>query len=64
VRTVKRERNGAAAREALRRVRDAAESTENLMLPLVAAVKAHCTVGEICDVMREVFGVWEEPLLY
>jgi methylmalonyl-CoA mutase N-terminal domain/subunit len=61
VRRVKRERNGTAAREALKRVRDAATSGENLMPPLVAAVKAMCTVGEISDVYRESFGVYRDP---
>ncbi len=61
VRRVKRERNGAAAREALRRVRAAAEGGENLMPPLLAAVKALCTVGEISDVYREAFGVYRDP---
>src|SRR5437016_2210888 len=61
VRRVKRERNGAQAREALGRVRAAAESGENLMLPVIAAVKALCTVGEIADVYRDVFGVYRDP---
>ena len=61
VRRVKRERDGAAARAALRRVRDAAESGENLMPPLVAAVKALCTVGEVSDVYREAFGQYRDP---
>jgi methylmalonyl-CoA mutase N-terminal domain/subunit len=61
VRRVRRERDGAAARAALQRVRAAAESGENLMPPLVAAVKAMCTVGEISDVYREVFGQYRDP---
>jgi methylmalonyl-CoA mutase N-terminal domain/subunit len=61
VRRVKRERDGAAAREALRRVRAAAEAGENLMPPLIEAVKRLCTVGEISDVYREVFGVYTDP---
>src|SRR5216117_4585050 len=61
VRRVKREREGAAAHAALQRVRAAAESGENLMPPLVAAVKAMCTVGEISDVYREVFGQYRDP---
>ncbi len=61
VRRVKRERNGAAARETLARVRQAAEGGENLMPPLVAAVKAMCTVGEISDVYRQVFGEYRDP---
>jgi len=27
---------------------------------LIDAVKAYCTLGEICDVMRDVFGVYQE----
>jgi methylmalonyl-CoA mutase, N-terminal domain len=61
VRRVKRERGAAAAREALARVRGAAEGGENLMPALVAAVKALCTVGEISDVYREVFGTYRDP---
>ena len=61
VRRVKRERDAAAARAALRRVRTAAESGENLMPPLIAAVKALCTVGEVSDVYREVFGQYRDP---
>ena len=61
VRRVKRERNATGAREALARVRDAATSGENLMPPLVAAVKARCTLGEISDLYREVFGQYRDP---
>jgi methylmalonyl-CoA mutase N-terminal domain/subunit len=61
VRRVKRERNATAAREARARVRDAARSGENLMPPLVAAVKARCTLGEISDLYREIFGQYRDP---
>jgi methylmalonyl-CoA mutase N-terminal domain/subunit len=61
VRQLKRSRNGAAARAALARVRDAAASRENLMPPLVAAVKAMVTLGEISDVYRDVFGQYRDP---
>jgi len=61
VRRVKQERNAGVAREALARVREAATSGENLMPPLVAAVRAMCTLGEISDVYRDVFGVYRDP---
>src|SRR4029077_17695922 len=61
VRRVKQERNAGEAREALARVREAATSGENLMPPLVAAVRAMCTLGEISDVYRDVFGVYRDP---
>jgi methylmalonyl-CoA mutase N-terminal domain/subunit len=31
------------------------------MEPLVAAVRAGCTVGEVCDVYRETFGEYRDP---
>src|SRR5579871_2380647 len=61
VRRLKRERDGTAACAALGRVRAAAASGENLMPPLVQAVKALCTVGEIADAFRDVFGVYRDP---
>jgi methylmalonyl-CoA mutase, N-terminal domain len=61
VRRVKRERDGAAARTALARVREVAQGRENLMPALIDAVKALCTVGEISEVYREVFGQYRDP---
>jgi methylmalonyl-CoA mutase N-terminal domain/subunit len=57
----RRRRNGVRARECLVAVRRAAESGENLMPALVDAVKAECTLGELSDVYREVFGVYRDP---
>ncbi|HYB95764.1 MAG TPA: methylmalonyl-CoA mutase family protein [Vicinamibacterales bacterium] len=44
----------------LEAVRRAAASTDNLVPPIVAAVEAKATVGEIADVMRSVFGEYNE----
>jgi methylmalonyl-CoA mutase N-terminal domain/subunit len=49
-------RDQAAAARALSGLERAAEGTENLMPPIVAAVKARATLGEIANAMREVFG--------
>jgi methylmalonyl-CoA mutase, N-terminal domain len=49
---------------ALDRLRKVCEGDENTMPAILDAVRARATLGEIGDVMREVFGVWEEPLLY
>ncbi|MGQ0733558.1 MAG: acyl-CoA mutase large subunit family protein [Acidobacteriota bacterium] len=43
-------------RQALDSVRHAAQGTENLVPPIIAAVEAHATVGEIADTLRGVFG--------
>jgi methylmalonyl-CoA mutase N-terminal domain/subunit len=49
-------RNDAELRAALRDVRERAAETGNLCPAILAAVKARATVGEIADVLREVFG--------
>jgi methylmalonyl-CoA mutase N-terminal domain/subunit len=50
------ERDNAASSRALSDLKRAAQGTENLMVRIVAAVKARCTLGEIANSMREVFG--------
>ncbi|HEY8418374.1 MAG TPA: methylmalonyl-CoA mutase family protein [Limnochordales bacterium] len=57
---VRRERDGAAVRAALAAVREAAAGDENLMPHLIRAVEAYASIGEICGVLREVFGEHRE----
>ena len=40
----------------LQRLREAAQGTDNLMPLIVEAIRSRCTLGEISDVLREVFG--------
>jgi methylmalonyl-CoA mutase, N-terminal domain len=47
---------------ALDGLRKAAIAQDNLMPPLIEAVKAYATVGEICNALKDVFGEYEEPL--
>jgi len=60
VRAVRARRDANAARAAMAAVSDAARGGANLVPPIVAAVEAHATVGEIADAMRAVFGEFEE----
>ncbi|KAB1196397.1 MULTISPECIES: methylmalonyl-CoA mutase [Haloferax] len=53
---VKDDRDAEAVENALEDVRAAANSDENLIPPIVEAVKAYATVGEVCGVLREEFG--------
>ena len=53
---VKDERDEEAVEAALATVREAAAGDENLVPPIVDAVKAYATVGEISNALREVFG--------
>ena len=61
VRTVKQERDADTATAHLGRVHAAARNGDNLMPVLIDAVKADCTIGEISDVYRDVFGVYRDP---
>ncbi|MEM0096742.1 MAG: methylmalonyl-CoA mutase family protein [Candidatus Bathyarchaeia archaeon] len=62
---VKRQRNNAKVRETLDRLRKAAEKEdENLMPYIIEAVKEYATLGEICDVLREVFGEYKPPTIF
>jgi methylmalonyl-CoA mutase N-terminal domain/subunit len=56
---VRAERDAPAAEVALAGVREAARGTQNLLLPLREALRARCTVGEICNVLRDEFGMYD-----
>jgi methylmalonyl-CoA mutase N-terminal domain/subunit len=60
--SLRRERDNEAVGAALRAVEEAAKGTENLMPHLIGAVKAYATLGEIIDVLRGVFGTYQEPI--
>ena len=55
---VRAERDQPAAAAALDAVREAARGTANLLPPMRTALAAHCTIGEVCDALREVFGTY------
>jgi methylmalonyl-CoA mutase N-terminal domain/subunit len=54
------ERDGAAVAHALDNLRQAARGTENVMGYILRAVRAHATLQEATDVLREVFGTYRE----
>jgi len=61
VRERKQARDGAAVRTTLAAVKRAASDGTNLMPPIIDAVKQECTVGEVSDIFRSVFGVYRDP---
>jgi methylmalonyl-CoA mutase, N-terminal domain len=61
LRAHKAARSAARVEACLGAVRAAAGGNANLMPPIVEAVKAGCTVGEISDVFRAVFGEYRDP---
>ena len=56
---VKKERNNKAVKDRLEYVREVAAGDENLVPPVLEAVRAYATIGEICDVLRNVFGEYQ-----
>jgi methylmalonyl-CoA mutase N-terminal domain/subunit len=56
VAAVRAKRNTAEHKRALQSLDDAAQGTANILPPIVGAVKALATVGEIADVLRNRFG--------
>ncbi|MGC8780636.1 MAG: acyl-CoA mutase large subunit family protein [Anaerolineae bacterium] len=65
LRRVRAGRDGAAVQAALRRLADAARAEHvNLMDPILEAVSAYATLGEITGVLRQVFGEYREPVFF
>ncbi|MFZ0427001.1 MAG: methylmalonyl-CoA mutase family protein [Acidobacteriota bacterium] len=60
---VKADRSESAVSRALRQLESAARADDNLMPPLLDAVRAYATLGEMCSALREVFGAYQEPAL-
>jgi methylmalonyl-CoA mutase N-terminal domain/subunit len=53
-------RNGDQVQRSLDALRRAAKTADNLMPPILDAVRAYATVGEMCDALRDVWGEYEE----
>jgi methylmalonyl-CoA mutase N-terminal domain/subunit len=61
---VRRKRDGKAAKKSLDDIKNACKTGENVMPYCIEAVKNLCSVQEICDVYREVFGEFRDPAMY
>lgn len=57
---MKAARDNEAVKAALKKLRQAAKGTENLIPYLIDAVKTYATLGEICGVLREEFGEYKQ----
>ena len=65
VQALRARRESATVEAALTRLKeDAAHEDRNLMPPIVDASKAYVTMGEMCDALREVWGVWRETPVF
>jgi len=61
---LRRTRDGARADRALDALEEAARGRDNLMPPLIDAVEAAATLGEICERLRAVFGVHQPSVTF
>ena len=60
---VRSERDQELVQRRLADLRAAAAGDGNLMYPILDAVRAYATLGEVCDVLRDVFGVYQEVVV-
>ncbi len=58
---LKKKRDNAQVRASLEALGSAATTDQNLMPYILECVRAYATVGEMCDVLRRIFGTYEEP---
>jgi methylmalonyl-CoA mutase, N-terminal domain len=64
LRRVRRERDHTVVSDALQRLENSArDGRENLMPYIVDAVRAYATLGEMCNLLRGVYGEYREPAL-
>ncbi len=61
---VKNERDNKKVSENLERLGDACSGTQNVMEPMIEAVKSYATLQETCDVLRKVYGEYRDPGIY
>ena len=64
MRALREKRDSTAAESALTQLRQGAEGDENLMPLIVDASRAYVTMGEMCDALRDVWGVWRETPVF
>jgi methylmalonyl-CoA mutase N-terminal domain/subunit len=57
-------RNNQKVDQLLSRLQRAAEGTENLLPHILAAVREYATVGEVCNALRDVYGEYQEPIIF
>jgi len=62
--SVKDQRDAGSVERTLDALKRGAAGSENTMPLILDCVKAYCTVGEISDALRDVFGTYEEPAVF
>jgi methylmalonyl-CoA mutase N-terminal domain/subunit len=63
LRVLRENRDQRHVSEVLQKLRSVAQSSENIMPSIIEAVKAYATLGEICGILREVFGEYQQQVV-
>lgn len=61
---IKRKRDSRDVERALNQLLDAAEHNENLLPHILTATKKHATIGEICEVLKSIYGEYKAPAIF
>ena len=61
---LKNQRDNKLIQEKLKELKKVAKSSDNIMPIVIELVKVYATIQEICDVLREVFGVYKSPVTF
>ncbi len=61
---IKKERNNRRVKESLKLLRKAAVDGENLMPRIIDCVREYTTIGEMCNTLKEEFGIYHEPIIF
>src|SRR3954468_18345735 len=64
VQALRARRDSAAVERALAELKRAAEGDTNLMEPIMVASRAYATMGEMCEALRDVWGIWRETPVF
>ncbi|MEO0050189.1 MAG: methylmalonyl-CoA mutase family protein [candidate division WOR-3 bacterium] len=64
LRRLRQRRDNSKVRKALDDLKAACAGKDNVMYPILEAVRAYATLGEICGAMKEVFGTYAEPPMF
>jgi len=62
IKKLKERRDNAKLEKLLDKLRNVCEKEENVMPIMMEVTKEGATIGEVCNVYREIFGIWEPPL--
>ena len=61
---LREERDNMQVNKSLENLEKAAAGNENMLPPILEAVKAYTTLGEICDVLRKIWGTHKPQVIY